>query len=138
MATRAIKDAKDLNTGEKIYFRGHAKATFMSDGRTVEEAIAGRTIKCVDTLPTTLSPNTLYVVNGNGDLTIEGFDTTDNVVDEYTVHFVGGSAITLPGYVKWANGVATESERGVLYELSVIRTNIANTDYFKAVLTPFK
>lgn len=39
MATRKIKDAKDLSTGELIYFKGHAQATFMSDGRTVEEAI---------------------------------------------------------------------------------------------------
>lgn len=40
MSTRKIKDAKDLTTGEKIYFKGHAKATFLSDGRTVEDAIA--------------------------------------------------------------------------------------------------
>jgi hypothetical protein len=40
MATRQIKDAKDLNTGELIYFKGHAQATFMSDGRTVEEAVS--------------------------------------------------------------------------------------------------
>lgn len=39
MATRKIKDAKDLSTDELIYFKGHAQATFMSDGRTVEEAI---------------------------------------------------------------------------------------------------
>lgn len=39
MSTRNIKDAKDLTTGELIYFKGHAQATFMSDGRTVEEAI---------------------------------------------------------------------------------------------------
>ena len=32
-------DAKDLTTNEKIYFKGHAKATYMSDGRNVEEAI---------------------------------------------------------------------------------------------------
>lgn len=41
MATRNIKDAKDLITGELIYFKGHAQATFMSDGRTVEEAVSG-------------------------------------------------------------------------------------------------
>ena len=41
MATRKIKDAKDLSTGELIYFKGHAQATFMSDGRTVEEAVSG-------------------------------------------------------------------------------------------------
>lgn len=39
MAKRKIKDAKDLSTNELIYFKGHAQATFMSDGRTVEEAI---------------------------------------------------------------------------------------------------
>lgn len=39
MATRQIKDAKDLITNELIYFKGHAKATYMSDGRTVEEAV---------------------------------------------------------------------------------------------------
>ena len=39
MATRKIKDAKDLTTNELIYFKGHAQAPYMSDGRTVEEAI---------------------------------------------------------------------------------------------------
>lgn len=41
MANRLIKDAKDLNTNELIYFRGHAKATYMSNGATVEDAING-------------------------------------------------------------------------------------------------
>lgn len=39
MSTRNIKDAKDLSTNELIYFKGHAQATYMSDGRTVEEAV---------------------------------------------------------------------------------------------------
>ena len=39
MANRLIKDAKDTKSNELIYFRGHAKATYMSDGRTVEDAI---------------------------------------------------------------------------------------------------
>ena len=39
MATRNVKDAKDLATDELIYFRSHAKATYMSDGSTVEDAI---------------------------------------------------------------------------------------------------
>ena len=37
--TRKIKEAKDLSSGELIYFKGHAKATYMSDGSTVEDAI---------------------------------------------------------------------------------------------------
>lgn len=41
MSTRKIKDAKDLSTNELIYFKGHAQATYMSDGRTVEEAVNG-------------------------------------------------------------------------------------------------
>lgn len=39
MSQRKVKDAKDLDTDELIYFKGHAKATYMSDGRSVEEAI---------------------------------------------------------------------------------------------------
>ena len=39
MANRKIKDAKDVKSNELIYFRGHAKATYMSDGRTVEDVI---------------------------------------------------------------------------------------------------
>lgn len=39
MSTRQIKDAVNHSTGELVYFKSHAKATFMSDGKTVEEAI---------------------------------------------------------------------------------------------------
>jgi hypothetical protein len=39
MSTRKIKDAKDLSDGSLIYFKGHAKATYMSDGSTVEDTI---------------------------------------------------------------------------------------------------
>ena len=49
MSTRNIKDAKDLTTGELIYFKGSAQATFMSDGRTVEEAVSGMSSGSIDT-----------------------------------------------------------------------------------------
>ena len=49
MATRNIKDAKDLTTGELIYFKGSAQATFMSDGRTVEEAVSRMSGGSIDT-----------------------------------------------------------------------------------------
>ena len=39
MSIRNIKDAKDLSTNELIYFKSHAKATYMSDGTTVEDII---------------------------------------------------------------------------------------------------
>ena len=36
---RKVKEAKDLENNELIYLKGHAKATYMSDGRSVEDAI---------------------------------------------------------------------------------------------------
>lgn len=38
--SRKVKDAKDITTGELVYLRGHAKATYMSDGASVEDAIS--------------------------------------------------------------------------------------------------
>ena len=35
---RKVKDLKDSKTGERIYPKSHAKATYLSDGRTVEYA----------------------------------------------------------------------------------------------------
>ena len=49
MSTRKIKDAKDLSTNELIYFKGHAQATYMSDGRTVEEAVSSISGGSIDT-----------------------------------------------------------------------------------------
>lgn len=37
--TRTVMDATDIKTGKKIYFNGHAQATFMADGSTVEDNI---------------------------------------------------------------------------------------------------
>jgi hypothetical protein len=31
--TRKVKEAKDLASNELIYFKGHAKTTYMSDGK---------------------------------------------------------------------------------------------------------
>lgn len=36
---RKVKDAVDLTTNEKIFFRSHAKATYMSDGRQLNDLI---------------------------------------------------------------------------------------------------
>lgn len=49
MSTRKIKDAKDLSTNELIYFKGHAQATYMSDGRTIEEAVSSISGGSIDT-----------------------------------------------------------------------------------------
>ena len=36
---REVKDLRDSKTGEKFYPKSHAKAVYLSDGRTVEDAI---------------------------------------------------------------------------------------------------
>lgn len=48
MSMRKIKNAVNNTTGELIYFKGHAKATFMSDGSTVEDAINSIDIPSLD------------------------------------------------------------------------------------------
>ena len=47
MATRNVKDAKETTTGELIYFKGHAEATYMSDGSTVENKVNSKQDKLI-------------------------------------------------------------------------------------------
>ena len=69
MSTRKIKDAVDLTTGQKVYVKGHAKATYMSTGINVETAIESKQ----DTL---ISGENIKTINGqtllgSGNITIE-------------------------------------------------------------------
>ena len=149
MATRKVKDLKDLDTGELIYARGHAKATYMSNGMSVEDAINsittnGKVIQqiSIGADPIVLSPNTIYVTESTPvNVTIDSFETTEAVIDEYTLQFLTfpiSGTLNLPSNVRWANGVTPTLEGDTLYELSIVKTRIAGKDYFKAVLTPFK
>lgn len=88
-----------------------------------------------------LQPNKIYV-NHSGrlsNLTISSLETTTSLIDEYTLHFgtSGAGLLYLPDYVKWANGEKPTLAAGAVYELSIVKTTISGTDYFKAVLTRF-
>ena len=48
MNTREIVDAINIDTKEKVYFKGHAKATYMSNGRTVEDTMKNIYVKPED------------------------------------------------------------------------------------------
>lgn len=90
-----------------------------------------------------LEPNKIYVYATNtlSSITINSFSTTDALTEEYVVQFRTFPAvgeIKLPSGVMWANGVTPTLEGDTLYELSIVKTHIGETDYFKAVLTPFK
>lgn len=165
MATRKIKDAQDTTTNELIYFKGHAKATYMSDGRNVEEAInqigtgeGGGTssdgrkevIYCesldgYNIVIDSMKPNVVYWCAGVENLTIESFEDPIMGMDTYDIFTaiiqLGESSdtisLTLPDNVRWANGVIPEITPDY-HELSISR--IADGDYsdYFAVLTSFK
>lgn len=69
MSTRKIKNARDLESNELIYFKSHAQATFMSDGSTVEDAI-----------------NEIKETGGNSDANVQAIDTGD-VIDDINVEY---------------------------------------------------
>ena len=67
-----IKDIQDAKTGEKIYLAGHAEATYMSNGSTVEEAlneITGGNYEKLTVIVTGVTEGfTIYVMDENGNV----------------------------------------------------------------------
>lgn len=78
MSTRKIKDAKDLETNELIYLRGHAKATYMSDGQTVEDAITN--IQTGGGITTETDP--IFSASPAAKITDENISSWNNKVDK--------------------------------------------------------
>jgi hypothetical protein len=89
MSTRQIKDAKDLSTNELIYFKGHAQATYMSDGRTVEEAIANIN-----------NSNVQAVQQDNGELDERPIRDAKDLTTGELVYFTGDAR-----YIRTGNGM---------------------------------
>lgn len=140
MSTRKIKDAKDLETNELIYLRGHAKVTYMSDGRTVEEAInqigsgggslSGGSGAYAEvnhgTSDTTfaLTPNTFHVWDEVASLDLSFADEQAGVANEYLFQFTSGATatmLTLPDGLKWANDNAPTIAENMIYQVSVLK-----------------
>lgn len=150
MSTRKVMDAKDLDTNELIYFKGHAKATYTSNGKNVEEAfldkqdtlVSGTNIKTIngntitgsgnvntgypisDVTGTSVSmkPNTLYrLETPQSSLTITFQNPTySDIANEYVIEFVCGGTVSLPSTIVWANGKLPTFEVGSFYVLSVV------------------
>jgi hypothetical protein len=138
--TRKIKEAKDLSSGELIYFKGHAKATYMSDGRTVEEAITAYTggsggistgsaaYPKITVLSSDIiyqiSPNTFYLMGGEGSietLSITLGDEIYGVANEYIFQFISGSEPTtliLPDSIKFNSDFIVEANK--IYQISIL------------------
>ena len=138
--TRKVKDAKDLETGELIYLKGHAKATYMSDGKTVEEAIkdvasegqAGSAaypiirIDNSDGAMLILKPNTYYKIESYGDIIDIAFDTKiEGIVNEYVFEFdtyMHLPSLSIPYGVTWLEELELEKYRR--YQISIVN-NVA-------------
>ena len=116
MATRKIKDARDNSTNELIYFKGHAGATYMSNGATVEDTVNhilhNKNVYEICNMGSTdseivLSPNVFYVWDEIQTLDITLGDEIDGIINEYLFQFNSGEVATtliLSDAIKWING----------------------------------
>ena len=141
MSTRKIKDAKDLSTNELIYFKGHAQATYMSDGRTVEEAVSEMSggsgsgaypvVELMDINGVSLDPNTYYKFTFDDgifvNLTITLNESINNdIVNEYIFELNLPPStwvipiVSLPDTIKFVNNVYPEFEMGKTYIISIV------------------
>lgn len=136
MSTRKIKDIIDLETNELVYPKTHAKATFMSDGSTVEDAInamGGKEVEDIDVVTTDVAgtkeilPNipVQYLPNIVTDktfvLSTADIDTTKENL--WKISFIIGStapsiSITSAVTIYWANGIAPSFDVNSHYEIT--------------------
>lgn len=98
MSTRKITDAKDTSTNELVYFKGHAQATFMSDGRTVEEAINSIPEAEQITVDSQMSETSANPVQ-NKVLTAEFKKKQDTLVSGTNIKTVNGESILGSGNI---------------------------------------
>lgn len=125
MSTRKIKDGKV--DGEKVYFKGHAQATYMSDGRTVEEAVKNACAYPVVNHGTndttfTLTPNTFHIWGEVTSLNLSLGAEVSGVVNEYVFQYsVGDSAptLTFPETIAWVNP-PTDNKVNTTYIVSIV------------------
>lgn len=151
--SRKIKDIKDKDTGELIYPKSHAKATYMSDGRTVEDAInqtgtgdssSGGSGAYAEvshgTGDTTfaLTPNTFHVWDEVASLDLSFADETAGVANEYLFQFTSGATattLTLPDGLKWTN-IPTISEN-MIYQVSILKGIASMLGVIYKIITKF-
>lgn len=86
MANRKVMDAVNINTGEKVFFNAHAGATYMSDGRNVEDAIGDlkediseRNIRAVEHINADEAPS--YVTNAEFEQILQSINNALNKIN---------------------------------------------------------
>lgn len=142
MKTRKVKEAKDLASNELIYFKGHAKATYMSDGKTVEDAVNGKQEALV-------SGQNIKTINGQsvlggGDIVIEGGVTKSiaDIISEQNIKGFSGEGFRFSpnadgGILKLEKIEGTGNDNGAyIYVNFALNDNVhwkAKHEYYVAV-----
>ena len=137
MATRKIKDAKDLSTNELIYFKGHAKATYMSNGSTVEDAINNIEIGDIDLSDYAKKSDLSNVATSGSYNDLTNKPTIPAVVTESTVSGWGFTKNT-GTYIKPSTGIPkTDLDSAVQTSLGKADTAL-QTETYKGTVTGVK
>ena len=117
---REVKDLRDSKTGEKIYPKSHAKAVYLSDGRTVEDAIEQPIVQQTETT-IEIAPNVLNLWGEVTELDITLAEGKAGVVNEYMFQFTSGDVATtliLPSEIKWASTPTIQANK--VYQISIV------------------
>lgn len=128
MSTRKIKNARDLESNELIYFKSHAQATFMSDGSTVEDVIneiketgggsSNANVQAVETGDVLDDVNVDYATTAYVDDKVANISLTDYATITYVDNKVAN--ISLTGYA------TTEYVDELVGDINSILENIIN------------
>ena len=117
---REVKDLRDSKTGEKFYPKSHAKAVYLSDGRTVEDAIEQPIVQQTETT-VEIVPNVLNLWGEVTELDITLAEGKAGVVNEYMFQFTSGETATtlvLPADIKWVSAPNIQANK--TYQVSII------------------
>ena len=116
---REVKDLKD-NNGNKFYPKSHAKAVYLSNGKTVEDAIEQPIVQQTETT-VEIAPNVLNVWGEVAELDITLADADATKVNEYMFQFTSGATattLTLPADIKWVSAPNVQANK--TYQVSII------------------
>ena len=138
MSVRQVRDARDTETKELIYFKGHAQSTYMSDGSTVEDNIK---IFQHTILEKIYPVNSIYIsVSNINPFEIFGFGEWEPIKDRFLLaagdKYIGGmtggeyehtlSINELPEHYHTTHGIGigtTASEKKILRYVRLICQN---------------
>ena len=132
---RPVRDAKDLTTGELVYFTGDARyimadggilADVLDDIRSLIGASASAYPKIYhDSSETEMAilPNQFHIWDEVSELTVYPIPENTGYAEEFLFQFTSGSTpttLTIPDGINWADSVNTTIEANKVYQISIL------------------